>query len=132
MYLRFTTQFTNPYGEMQTGIFMALKYLREDYLLTNNEDVKKLKELTVWFSENLKKPDRLSTGTSKHNANVSLSWFKDTANDHLKKMQDFIKIAEHYDIVIERIISKNPGYVVYEDEYQVSAVPFRNNRNKVI
>jgi hypothetical protein len=30
MYLRFTTQFTNPYGELEIGIFMALKYLRED------------------------------------------------------------------------------------------------------
>jgi hypothetical protein len=47
-------------------------------------------------------------------------------------MQEFIKIAEQYDIVIERIISKNPGYVVYEDEHQVSAVPFKDDRKKVI
>lgn len=132
MYLRFTTLFTNPYGEMETGIFMALKYLRDDYSLTNDEDIIKLKELTGWFNKNLEKPDRLSNGTSKYNADTSLSWFKDTANDHLKKMQDFIKIAEKYDLLIERITSKNPGYIVYEDKFQVSAVPFRSNRNKVI
>ena len=114
------------------GIFMALKYLREDYSLTNDEDIIKLKELTIWFSKNLEKPARLSNGTSKHNANNSLSWFRDTASDHLKRMQSFIKIAEKYDIVIERMISKNPGYVVYEDEHQVSAVPFKNNRKKMM
>jgi hypothetical protein len=36
MYLRFTTQFINPYGEVETGIFMALKYLRDDHVLTAN------------------------------------------------------------------------------------------------
>lgn len=132
MYLRFTTQFINPYGELETGIFMALKYLREDYSLTNDEDIIKLKGLTVWFGKNLEKPSRFSNGTSKHNAAISLSWFKDTASEHLKKMQEFIKIAEQYDMVVERIISKNPGYVVYEDEYQVSAIPFKNDRKNVI
>jgi hypothetical protein len=73
MYFRFTTQFANPYGEMETGIFMALKYLRDDYLLTNNEDIIKLKEITGWFYKNLEKPDRLSNGTSKSNADTSLS-----------------------------------------------------------
>ena len=44
MYIRFTTQFINPYGELETGIFMALKYLRDDHSLTKDEDVNQLKE----------------------------------------------------------------------------------------
>ena len=132
MYLRFTTQFINPYGELETGIFMALRYLRDDHSLTKDEDINKLKELSGWFNRNLEKPTRFSKGTSKLNADVSLSWFKDSAKEHIKKMQDLIEIAEQYDIIIDRIASKNPGYIVFEDEYQVSAVPFRTDRKRVI
>jgi len=132
MYLRFTTQFINPYGDLETGIFMALKYLREDYPLTKDDDIQKLKELTLWFNQNLEKPKRFSNGTSKNNEDISLSWFKDSAKDHIKKMQEFIAIAETYDIIIERIASKNPGYIVFEDEFQVSAVPFKADRKRVI
>src|SRR5476651_735738 len=132
MYLRFTTQFINTYGELETGIFMALKYLRDDHSLTKDEDINKLKELSGWFNRNLEKPTRFSKGTSKLNADVSLSWFKDSAKVHIKKIQDLIEIAEKYDIIIDRIASKNPGYIVFEDEYQVSAVPFRTDRKRVI
>ncbi|HWD86543.1 MAG TPA: hypothetical protein VG367_00355 [Mucilaginibacter sp.] len=117
---------------METGIFMALKYLRDDHSLTKDEDVIKLKELSGWFNQNLEKPTRFSKGTSKYNADVSLSWFKDSAKEHIKRMQDFIEIAEEYDILIERVASKAPGYIVYEDEYQVSAVPFKADRQRVV
>jgi len=132
MYLRFTTQFINPYGELETGIFMALKYLRDDHSLTKDEDINELKALSAWFNQNLEKPTRFSKGTSKYNADVSLSWFKDSAKEHIKKIQDLVEIAERYDIIIDRIASKNPGYVVFEDEYQVSAVPFKADRKRVI
>jgi hypothetical protein len=132
MYLRFTAQFINPYGELQTGVFMALKYLRDDYSLTKEEDIHKLKELTNWFNQNLEKPTRLSNGTSKYNADISLSWFKDSAKEHIKRIQEFIQIAGQYDLVVERVVSKKPGYIVFEDEYQVSAVPFKIDRKRVI
>jgi hypothetical protein len=80
----------------------------------------------------LGKPTRFSKGTSKLNADVSLSWFKDSAKEHIKKIQDLVEIAEQYDIIIERIASKNPGYIVFEDEYQISAVPFKTDRKRVI
>jgi len=132
MYLRFTTQFINPYGESETGIFMALKYLRDDHSLTTDDDIIGLKALSAWFNRNLEKPTRFSKGTSKKNADVSLSWFKDSAKEHIKKMQEFIEIAEKYHITIERIASKNPGYIVFEDEYQISAVPFKSDRKRVV
>jgi len=132
MYLRFTTQFINPYGELETGIFMALKYLRDDHSLTKDDDVKKLKELSKWFDRNLEKPTRLSKGTSKLNADISLSWFKDSAKVHIKKMHEFVEIAKRYDMIVERIVSRNAGYIVFEDDYQVSAVPFKTNRKSVV
>lgn len=62
--VRFTTRFINPQGEIQIGIFMAIKYLREDYSLTNDDDIIELKKLINWFNANLEKPTRFSNGTS--------------------------------------------------------------------
>jgi len=111
---------------------MALKYLRDDHSLTKDDDINKLKELSGWFNRNLEKPTRFSKGTSKLNADISLSWCKDSAIEHIKKIQDLIDIAEQYDIIIDRIASKNPGYIVFEDEYRVSAMPFKTDRKRVI
>jgi len=132
MYLRFTTQFINPYNEPETGVFMALEYLREDHPTVQDEDVSKLKSLTAWFSQNLDKPTKFSNASNKNPASISLSWFKDSAKEHIQKIHELIEILERYDFIVERFASKNPGYVVYEDEYQVSAIPFKSDRNKVI
>ena len=132
MYLRFTTQFINPYGERETGIFMALKYFRDDYSATQNDDVVKLKALSAWFNQNLDKPTKLSNASNKSPANISLSWFKDSSKEHINRIHELIEILERYDIVVERITSKNPGYIVYDDEFQISAIPFKTDRNKVI
>jgi hypothetical protein len=61
-----------------------------------------------------------------------LSWFKYSAKEHIKKIQEFIEIAELYDIIIERVASKNPGYIVFEDEYQVSEYHLKQIGKKVI
>ncbi|MBD1366874.1 hypothetical protein IDJ77_23895 [Mucilaginibacter sp. ZT4R22] len=131
MYLRFTTEFINEYNEAETGVFQALGYLRNNPS-TQDGDVVKLKILNKWFSSNLEKPTRFSNATSKSPVSVSLSWFKDSAKEHLHKMSELTEVLEKYDLVVERLVTKNPGYIVYEDDYQVSAVPFRNDRNRVI
>ena len=132
MYLRFITQFINPYNESETGIFMALKYVRDDYPFAQDDDILKLKLLTGWFNECLDKPTKFSNATNKSPAKVSLSWFKDSAKEHIQKIHELIEILERYDFIVDRITTQNPGYIVYEDEFQVSAIPFKAHRNKVI
>jgi hypothetical protein len=68
--------------------------LRDDHVLTSEQHINQLEELSGWFNKNLEKPTRFSKGTSKANADISLSWFKDSAQVHIYKMQHFIKIAE--------------------------------------
>jgi hypothetical protein len=131
MYIRFITQFINDDNEYETGIFHALRHICE-HSLTSKEDVNELKALNRWFNANLDKPTKFSNATNKNPASISLSWFKDTAKEHLLKTNDIIKILERYDLIIERLISKNPGYIVYEDDHQVSAIPFKIDRTKVL
>ena len=68
----------------------------------------------------LNAPTRFSNAKRKNAANVSLSWFKSTATLHLQKMYEMKEIIERYGIVVTVIKRKNAGYIVYEDEYQVS------------
>jgi hypothetical protein len=131
MFIRFITQFINQYGETDTGLFSALRFVRE-HSLTQDEEVKELKDLRNWFNENLQVPDRFSNAANKKPASISLSWFKDSAKNHIKKIYAIIEILEKYGIIIETVTTKNPGYIIYEDDYQVSAIPFKTDRKKVI
>jgi len=131
VYLRFTTQFINEFGEPHTGIFSALRFVRE-WSITQDDDVAKLKDLRDWFNTNLEAPDKFSNARNKNPASISLSWFKDSAKDHIKKIYEIREILEKYGVIVEVVSTKNPGYIIYDDDYQVSAIPFKAERKKVI
>jgi hypothetical protein len=88
--------------------------------------------LNGWFNGNLGKPDRFSNANRHHPAHISLSWFKDTAKEHIRNVHFIMEILEKYHLVIDIVTSKNPGYIVYEDEYQISAIPFKKDRKRVM
>lgn len=41
-------------------------------------------------------------------------------------------MLERYDLIVDVVVSKNPGYVVYEDEFQVAAIPYGKEINHVL
>jgi len=59
-----------------------------------------------------------------HAKNVALSWFKDSAIEHIRKMHGLAQILRAHDVHVEVIKTDRPGYVVYEDAYQITAEPF--------
>jgi hypothetical protein len=40
-------------------------------------------------------------------------------------------VIEKYDIFVGVIKRENPGYIIFEDEVQVSTIPFKSDRNVV-
>jgi len=131
MFLRFTTQFKNEDGEFEKGVFQAAAFLRRNSE-TYNYDLQLLEELKHWFNLNLDRPTRFSKSKRKNAESKSLSWYKSTAREHIQKMYDMKAILEKYDIIIEVVMSDNPGTILYEDDIQVSALPFRTERRKVL
>jgi hypothetical protein len=85
-----------------------------------------------WFEKYLAKPGRFSNANNKNPSAISLSWFKDSAKMDIQKIFEVREILQKYGIVIEMVTSKNPGYIVYEDDYQISAIPFKNDRKRVL
>ena len=131
MYVRFTAQFINEIDKIEFGIFNAVAFVIANNL-TENDDVEKLKKLNKWFSNYLKKPDRFSNAQNKNPKSVSLSWFKDSSKTDIMKMHEIKDILAKYDLTVEMIATKTPGYIIYEDEHQVSAIPFRSDLKKVL
>ena len=97
---------------------------------TLSDDKEQLKNIYSWFKENLDAPPWFKNPEGRSHEYSSISWFKDTAKEHILKIHEMSLILEKYDIFIERVTSKSPGRIVFEDKYQVSAVP--NNRKIVV
>lgn len=131
MYLRFTTQFKNEYGQPETGVFQALGYLiRSEQVF--DYDHARLKEIQAWFNRELERPKRFNKHSSKNKGDVAISWFKDSATEHLKNMYDLIPIFENYEIQVELIKKENPGYKVYEDDFQIVTLPHGKEKSEVL
>ncbi|OSZ82756.1 hypothetical protein CAP35_05695 [Chitinophagaceae bacterium IBVUCB1] len=128
MFIRFITEFKNEYDEIETGVFQAVGYLcRTDVMY--DYDKKHLMEIRGWFNANLEKPTRFSKSLKKNAPKVSLAWFKSTATEHLKRMYEMKVIIEKYDITVLVIKRENPGYIVYEDDFQVSTLPHKDDKH---
>jgi len=128
MYIRFIAEFKNDNGDTDTGVFQAAAFLRRSNN-TFDYDKEYLFKIRDWFDSYLERPNRFNKASRKNGKNVSLSWFKSTATEHLQKMYDMKQILEKYDIEVTVIQRKNSGYIVYEDDYQVSALPHGKDKN---
>ncbi|MDH2355662.1 hypothetical protein QCM80_34070 [Bradyrhizobium sp. SSUT112] len=49
----------------------------------------------------------------------AVSWFKDTAEPSIKKMWEIAALLEEYGTAVRLLRSKNPGKIVYEDDFQI-------------
>ena len=49
----------------------------------------------------------------------AVSWFKDTAEPSIKKMWEIVALLKEHGIAVRLLRSKNPGKIVYEDDFQI-------------
>ncbi len=124
-YLRFVVADIDEDSGKEVGVFQAALRLREDGKLLQHEE--ELHDVTrQWFNENLEKPTRFTASKPPfyRKQNKAISWFKDTAKDHLTHVRDLVAILQNHGISVRTLKTDRPGYVVYEDEYQMVAEPF--------
>jgi hypothetical protein len=102
-----------------------------EHRLTKDDDEAKLKELYARFKSHLNAPPWFANPKGYPHKSKAFSWFKDSSKEHILKMHEVMQVLEKYDIVVERQTSKAvPGTIVYEDEFQISAVPWGGFRKK--
>lgn len=77
-----------------------------------------------WFNENLEKPTRFRRSRNARGEDLGVCWFKATATSHIAKMHEMRCVVEQCGVGVRVVKARRPGYIVYEDEYQVVAEPF--------
>ena len=84
-------------------------------------DADHLRELRSWFNENLEKP----TSFGRDRLRLGICWFKTSATEHISRIWEMVQILERNGIYVKKIRTDKPGYVTYEDDWQLVAEPFR-------
>jgi len=123
MYVRFVIEKRDEQSWEPQGIFQAMADLAASGRMVAFEH-ERYEEVRAWFRVHLKKPTRFAR--AKHSAAVC--WFKDTAREHLAQARQFVYLLEEQGVAVRQLITDRPGYVVYEDNFQVAAEPFRGER----
>lgn len=119
-YVRFVIGRKDEDSHVEQGIFQAAARAVEWRTITGS-DADELNELRSWFSENLEKPNSFGRG----NVARGISWFRTDAIEHISRMWEMVRILECNGIFVKKIRTDRPGYVVYVDEWQIVAEPFR-------
>jgi hypothetical protein len=129
-YLRFEAPAAGQTEGVTNGIFRAAYELRVTTDLPGWK-VDAITELIDWFKQNLEIPKRFTSSRSKgyHRRNTrGISWFKPTATEHLNRIRMLQELLRDESIVVVVRTTDSPGYVVYEDEFQIVAEPFSSNK----
>ena len=125
MYLRFVVPEKDEESGREMGIFVAGGILNDGGELYDYE-IKLRKKILTWFSNNLKVPDVQASESNYYSNPNAISWFKSSAAVHISKMREYVEILESHDIQVKQLVTERPGKIVYEDEYQVAAIPFKD------
>jgi hypothetical protein len=128
MFVRFVTPDLHRESQQELGVFHAAGKLRDSGSLSEAEETL-LQEIRDWFNINLEKPKRFTSAKPPYyrRRQNGISWFKDSARAHIGKMQEMVALLKHHDVFVRMIRTARPGYVVYEDEFQLVAVPFADS-----
>jgi hypothetical protein len=117
-YIRFAVGSKDEDNYLGRGVFQAAM-LAMEWNEISGSDADELKRIFRWFSENLNKPKSSGRDAHRHGE----CWFKSEALEHMSKIQEIVRILEGHGIPIKKIKTDKPGYVVYEDEWQLVAEP---------
>jgi hypothetical protein len=86
----------------------------------------RLEGLLAWFGANLSRPRRLARSRRPRPAPKAICWFEPTATEHLDAAGEVAAILAGQGLDVAAVTTDRPGYVVYEDEHQIAAEPFRD------
>jgi hypothetical protein len=127
-YVRFVLVEKHPDSGLNEGLFRLAYRLRKDPDV-DKQDRAILEEVMAWFDKNLPVPSRFNRSSSKgyyRRATRGISWFRDTANECIVRMFSLKRVFEAHGHTVNLVREERVGYLVYEDEHQVVAEPFKD------
>jgi hypothetical protein len=123
VFIRFVVGEIDRSSGKRRGVFQAAYALRNSGDLPEYEEAR-LAETLRWFGAHLRKPSRFTRSRRPHREARALCWFKTGAAEHLTRVREMENLLDAYGLAVDMITSPRPGYIVYEDAFQVAAYPF--------
>ena len=121
--LRFVTHSTDP-PRHRTGVFKIAYEIRRT-LPAHAPYANELADQLAWFEANMAVPTRFSTSRHPRASETAICWVKASAGDHVRRLRLLVALVEEAGRVwIDELRTERPGYVVFEDDHQVVALPF--------
>jgi hypothetical protein len=116
--VRFITPLIDADSRVKEGIFVAAYKLRDEGDIPPYQR-EELRSDLQWFNEHLPLPPPLSDRGNER----AISWFKAQSKECISRVWSVVHILEESGVAITKITTKDPGYVIYEDEFQIVAWP---------
>jgi hypothetical protein len=124
MYVRFVVAEIDENSGCQRGIFQAMYRLWRRGGLAPHEEAW-WAELRAWLDVDLDEPTRFARSRRPGANAAAISWFKDSATGHIGRAREVVHLLEQHNITSQMLTTERPGYIVYEDKFQIVAEPFR-------
>ena len=123
MFVRFINHERDRHSHQKRGVFqVAYDLIHADAVSFEQECG--LLAAVRWFERHLTIPER-----SKLN-DRAIFWFKKDARELIRRVWDLSQALRGCEVPIELVTTFRPGYIVYQDCFQVAAVPFRDTFKK--
>jgi hypothetical protein len=113
-YVRFVVGREDVKIQVERGIFQAAA-LALEWGDIKGADANDLKKLLIWFGDNLEKP----TSTGRDQSRFGVCWFKTDSTEHIARAWQMVHILERNGLHVREIRTDKPGYVIYEDGWQL-------------
>ena len=126
MFIRFVVHEIDEASGVELGIFQAMYGLWRAGTLAPHEEAW-WEDVRCWFNTSLVKPTRFARSRRAGANAAAVCWFKATARRHIARAREITALLAQHDIASRMLWCQRPGYIVYEDEFQVSAEPFRGH-----
>ena len=112
----------------EKGLFTAAySALRSGELYVYEES--EMKEALKWLEKYLPIPDKFSKNRNASHKNTNgISWFKPESTETLTHIRRIVAVLEEHGTKVKVLKTTRPGYVVYEDDYQIVAEPFHGEK----
>lgn len=118
-YIRLIVPRLDRDSRRESGLFGPAYDLLEGQCLPRH-DHERLEELVMWFEQHLPPPDRSRLRPR------AIFWFRSRAETMIKQFWKLAGVLRELDHEVRLLKTSRPGYVLYEDDYQVGAIPFHD------
>lgn len=121
-YVRFRSARPNASG-CHVGVFGLVNVLGRHGMLTPDEE-RFRRENNAWYDAAYPEPPIYGDHLHPHAA----AWFKTSASDLIRRITGYLSILDAHRIAWQEIRTTDPGMIIYEDVFQVVAIPASSAR----